>query len=173
MAKLNANNLPKNPRTYEPRATVGNEEIRIQAVKLEVMKAVKSDIERVNDESNLTKEEQRGKASLLRRQREGELVISMTDKSGKSVVCSPATYMEAIEKHTGQDREVCEKDLRDTENRVNRHMRMLHRVTGMGEDHPNLEHKLAGAVTNQDVGAPSLYVMWKDHKEDFLSKLQT
>ena len=110
---MNANDLPKNPRTYEPRATVGNEEIRIQAVKLEVMKAVKSDIERVNDESNLTKEEQRGKASLLRRQREGELVISMTDKSGKSVVCSPATYMEAVKTHTDKDEEASNKDHRE------------------------------------------------------------
>ena len=43
----------------------------------------------------------------------------------------------------------------------------------MGENHPNLEHKLAGATTNQDSGAPNLYVMWKDHKEDFATKHQT
>ena len=83
----------------------------------------------------------------------------MTDKSGKSLVCSPETYMRAINKHTEKDREVCDKVLKETESKVNRHMRTLRRVTGMGELHPNLEQKLGGALINQDVGAPNLYIM--------------
>ena len=172
MRKLESK-LPKNPRIYEPRATVGNEEIIIQATKLEVMKGVRGDLNHHKGESNLTRAELRGKKSLLRRIRGNEIVISMTDKSGKSVVCTPATYLAAVKVHTDKDEEVSSKTLREIETRVNRHMRTLRRVTGMGENHPNLEQKLAGATTNQDSGAPNLYIMWKDHKEDFATKHQT
>ena len=123
--------------------------------------------------TNLTKEEEEGRKRLLKRVRDGEIVVSSTDKTGKLVVTKPATYSKALEVHTAKDLEVDWKELEKTEKLVNRHARIVKQSTGLGEDHPGKERRMAGALFGQDTGAPSLYVMWKEHKEDFYTKMQT
>ena len=100
-------------------------------------------------------------------------MLGRTDKSGKAVVCKPETYGKAIEVQTRKDKEVTEKEMREVELRVNRSMKSLTRVSGMGTKHEGKEMKLAGAVTSQDTGPPTMYILWKDHKPDFLTALQT
>ena len=67
--------------------------------------------------------EQEGKRRVLGRVSNKEIVISMTDKSGKAVVSTPDSYGMAVLKHGEKDDEVADKVLRETEVKVDRHMR--------------------------------------------------
>ena len=74
---------------------------------------------------NLTAQEIKGKESLQKRVKRGEIVIFPTDKSGKLVVSTPSTYLEAAREHTGKDQEVYWSRLETTEREVNRHCTAL------------------------------------------------
>ena len=136
-----------------------------------MMKDVKGDLEEHKNKGNLTKEESKSKASLLKGVKDGELVVNMTDKSRKALVCKPDTYRRSINAHTDMDMEVDDKYLKEI--KMNCHLRSLKRLTGMELNHPGAELKLSGAITNQFSEAPIIYNLCEDHKKDFIRKLHT
>ena len=102
------NELSKCPRLYPPRAAMNAEEVRIQGQRLEVMRqcgALIRDAE-ARPDTNLTEAESCGKEKLQRRIKVREIVIFPTDKSGKLVLSTPNTYMEAASVHTAGDKEL-------------------------------------------------------------------
>ena len=165
MSKLKATDLDFNQRVYEPRAASGGEEIQIQAQKLEVLNQAKKLLKDNNSDTNLTAQTKVGKLKLLRRKRSGELVIFPTDKSGKLVVCLPETYLAAGRVHTSKDMQVGLEELPPTETKVNRHTRALTKIVNLGTSHNGQEQRIAGATKSVDSPAPSLYLLWKDHKQ--------
>ena len=62
-------------------------------------------------------------------------MISMTDNLGKTVVSSSESYKKAVMNHAAKDEEITDKVLNEIKAKVDRHMQMLRRVTGMGEEH--------------------------------------
>ena len=165
MSKLRVTVLSKNQRTHEPRPANGGEEIKIQAQKIEVLKQTKKVLKDNNKDTNLTAQQIVGKLKLLKRKKQGELVIFPTDKSGKLVVCLPETYLEAGRVHTSKDQQVEWSELPTTETKVNRHTRALTKIINLGASHNGQEQRIAGATKSVDSPAPPLYLMWKDHKQ--------
>ena len=106
LCKLDVNTLAKNPRSFEPRMEISGQEVRIQAQKLDILGKAREVKGSTKRNSNLTKEDDIGKRSLLDRVRKGEIVIATTDKSGKLVVSKPETYLEALAVHTTKVEEI-------------------------------------------------------------------
>ena len=77
--------------------------------------------------------------------------------------------------HTDKDIEVNEKVVKDIESKVNKHVHQLRKVAGIREKHilGDKENKLTGAIITNNSGPPLMYVLWKDHKVDFETQLQT
>ena len=84
---------PKKAKCYrltdQPTKQVKESHARDQKEKLEI--------------DNLSDSEKKGLKSLKKRVREGELVITTTDKSGRMAVLSREQYIEAGEEHTSKD----------------------------------------------------------------------
>ena len=57
-------------------------------------------------EQNLTRTEQKGLKSLLKKIREDKILVMKTDKSGKFAVTTKEKYMEMGKVHLGEDKEV-------------------------------------------------------------------
>ena len=57
-------------------------------------------------ESNLSEEERKGLRSILKRIREGEILVMKTDKSGKFCIVSQADYIKMGEVHTKNDKKI-------------------------------------------------------------------
>jgi hypothetical protein len=73
-------------------------------------------------ESNLTREEEKGLKSLKKRIADGSLVICATDKSSRFAIMTMTEYEEAGKKHTNKDEEVDNDFLVDNERRLNGHI---------------------------------------------------
>ena len=174
MTKLKVTNLKKNPRMYEPRAAKNEDNVLIEAQRLEILRRCKDLLPDPNmrrtqqqqqqQQTNLSPAEARGKKLLLRRIAEGELLVTPTDKSGKLVVCLPTTYREAAKVHLDKDQEVPWTKLPEVEREVNRHTAVLRKVLGIGSAHTSQQHRLLGALKSCDSAAPALRLVWKDHK---------
>ena len=81
--RLKCTSLPYNPQVMMPSALANEEEVRIQQFKSDVLKTVKEMARDTQKWSNLDNEEQKGLASLKDRVKQGEIVCSVTDKSGR------------------------------------------------------------------------------------------
>ena len=153
------NELSKCPRLYPPRAAMNAEEVRIQGQRLEVMRqcgALIRDAE-ARPDTNLTEAESCGKEKLQRRIKAGEIVIFPTDKSGKLVLSTPDTYMEAASVHTAGDKEVSWDCLGVVEKEANRHATALRKAFRLGEGHRAQLQRMQGALRADDSPAPPLY----------------
>ena len=98
--------LPFNAYTHQPGPMEDEKEIDAQYVKRELLKITKEYIEenKETERINLSKEQQKGLRSLKKRQKEGEIVIFQTDKSGKMSVDTPQNYAEAAKTHIEKDK---------------------------------------------------------------------
>ena len=167
MSKQRVTELSMNPRTIEPRAAQGIQEIKIQSQKLEEINQCMRKIkikEKDGRETNLTRSEEVGKLKLLKRKKKGEIVMFPTDKSGKIVVSLPETYQRAAQVHLQKDLDVSWSELKVTETRINRHMKALVKIVNLGEQHSGQSQRITGATKSVDSPAPALYLLWKDHK---------
>ena len=72
-----------------------------------------------SQEDNLTKQERRGIRSLLKRREEGEIVIVLTDKSGKLCVMTKEDYLKLGEEHVKKDKEIGREQVRKCEAELN------------------------------------------------------
>ena len=116
------------------------------------------------DQSTLTEAEQRGRDSIMRREKSGELVLTLTYKSGKRAVMTPEIYDELMEPHIRGDTIHTREDVDLAEKQFNGASAQILRAFRMGEEwHHEDRHKSAYRVSHNMV--PSLSQMVKDHKD--------
>ena len=83
---------------------------------------------------NLTEKQKRGIKSLKRKQKEGEIVIFQTDKSGKLAADTPDNYTEAARPHIEKDMIVTQKEYEDVEKLINACSLFWMRMLRVGEE---------------------------------------
>ena len=120
-------------------------------------------------ESNLTENERKGLESLQKRIRDKEIVVMKTDKSGKFAVTTMEIYIEMGSVHTKKDRMISRAELIEIEKQLNGHATYWCKMWGTGGAHDHMSRVISSKVTRSENMA-SMYVMYKDHKEDGSSR---
>ena len=120
--------------------------------------------ERGRQERNLTIEEQRGLKKLEKRKNDGEIVITMTDKSSKMCVMKREEYLRLGEVHVGGDKEIDRPEIQRRERTLNQHTISLLKMWRTGQDHGHKDRIRQSKFTNSENRA-ELYLSYKDHKK--------
>ena len=105
----------------------------------------------------------RGLKSLLRKVKEGLIVILQTDKSGKFAVMSVEDYLAAGKVHTDKDECVGEDFVRETQRILNGHCSLLMKIFNTGSNWSH-ESRHREARLNKSCQVPILKLLFKDHK---------
>ena len=116
-------------------------------------------------ESNLTAQEKRGLRSLEKRRNEGEIVVTMTDKSTKLCIMKREDYLKLGEAHVGKDKEITREEMVRREKVLNSHAISWCRMFRTGENHGHEDRVRASKVTRSGNRA-ELYLSYKDHKAE-------
>ena len=168
MRRKKATDCKYNTRVGLPKARTPAEEALIEARKAEWNKILRDFIDQNCDEkgfqkSNLTPAQKRGLRKLMKRVNEGEVIVCLTDKSGKLAIMSVETYLEAGSAHTDKDQEVTLDDAKEIEKEVNGHTAMLMKIFRYGADWRHEERHRETKV-NQSCSVSSMSLLVKDHK---------
>ena len=111
--------------------------------------------------SSLNNDQQRGRESILKREREGELIVVLTDKRA---VSTPEIYHQLMEPHITGDTIHTRDEVDQAEKQFNGAAAQILKVFKVGEDWRHEDrHKSAYSVRNNMV--PSLSQQVIDHKE--------
>ena len=118
---------------------------------------------RGRQESNLSKSEERGLRSLLKRTREGELVVLPTDKTGQFAVMDRNGYEQAGLVHVKEDTEVGWDELRLAQRELNGHVAMMVKIFRIGE---NWGHgtRVRETMMGESLESCPVHLLYKDHK---------
>ena len=73
---------------------------------------------------NLDSDCKQGLASLKRRVKSGEIIVLLSDRSGRFSVCSPESYLQMGKKHTDKDQRISWEEVSTTQERMNGHVSM-------------------------------------------------
>ena len=119
--------------------------------------------ERDNQEDNLTKQERRGLKSLEKRKKDGEIIITMTDKSSKLCIMKREDYLRLGEDHVSKDLEVDRREVQRREKLLNQHSISWCKIWRTGEGHDHTDRVRAAKITRSENRA-DLYLSYKDHK---------
>ena len=169
MSKIPVTNFKFNTRIIPPKLGTGHQEIAIQNMKDQVLKATHLFCKtkcKANGELNinsLTSSEKRGRNKLMRRVKAGEIVLQTTDKSGKLAIWSKQLYSQAAEEHLSKDTKVNQADVDKLERCSNILAACTCTIFNLGSD-LNQEDRCLKAMTVLDVHPPSTYYLGKDHK---------
>ena len=101
--------------------------------------------------------------SLMKRSKEGELVILNTDKSNKLAVTTLEIYEEMGQVHTSKDREVEEEEVRQVQRTLNGHMSMTLKFLKAGNSW-NHQDRIRSTTINHSEAVSPMYLLVKDHK---------
>ena len=111
----------------------------------------------------MNKEQIQGLKSLKRRQKDGEIVIFQTDKSGKLIADTPENYIEAAKPHIEKDELITVKEYKETEDLINAHavfwLKMLQVAKNSGD-----EQRYKMSMVQENTQYATLYTYRKDHK---------
>ena len=111
---------------------------------------------------NLSDSEQKGLKSLKKRVREGELVLTTTDKSGRMAVLSREQYIEAGKVHTEKDELLDWKTIHYLQNQINSHTWWSSKIFGNSK---NTDQTRMGKNTMEtSYQIPEMSLLVKDHK---------
>ena len=97
--------------------------------------------------------------------RENEIVIVRTDKSGKLAAMLKKDYLEMGLKKIEKDMKMTRREIKENEENLNAHTRMLLKVVNAGEMHGHLKRITDSKITHSETSAP-MYYMYKDHKKE-------
>ena len=114
--------------------------------------------------SNLSPSQSNGIKKLKKRISEGELIVCLTDKSGRLAVMPTELYHSCGNVHTEKDEEVDDETVELTQKLLNGHVSMWMKMTNMGESHQHQQRQRATHI-EQSATVPPLYLLVKDHKK--------
>ena len=113
---------------------------------------------------NLTFSQKKGLLKLRKRIKDSEIVIMLTDKSGKFVITTPEIHDKMGEVHTRKDREISEEKVKELQRYQNGHVAMWLK---MGQVGANWDHqdRFRETCINQSSNVSSFSLLVKDHKK--------
>ena len=120
---------------------------------------------RGEQESNLGEEERKGLKSLIKRTKDGEIIVMKTDKSGKFSVTNREKYIEMGQVHIGKDREVTREEIRSTDKTLNEHSSAWCSIWRTGQNHQQEDRVMQSKMSRSENRA-KLYLSHKDHKKE-------
>ena len=171
MCKERVTDAKYNARSFPPRMASIGDELQIQLCRKEIMNSFAQVRREICDKtgkqqnSNLSDFQQEGKDSLQEKVRSGEIVVTLTDKSGKLAVVEPDLYRRAASVHI-KDREVPWQEVSEVETLLNRHSMQLIKALSMGTKHGKNGQvdRVRKAYTSKDAKPGPIYFLVKDHK---------
>ena len=171
MRKLKVTDAKYNVRSFFPRAAASKEESRLQLRREEMMntfdKYVQTKCTKKGEQKNrnMTMEQLQGRDSLIKRVKEGEIVVTTTDKSGKFAVVETSLYKEGAKEHL-KDEEISIEEVKATEVMMNRHSQQIVTAFKMGTFHGKHGQEVRVGQAFRSVGAQPGPVQFlvKDHK---------
>ena len=113
--------------------------------------------------STMTEQQRRGKASLIRREKNEELVLVASDKSGKLIPMSPELYRQSMEPHIRGDSVHSREDVLKAEKQFNGASKQILRAFKFGEAWGH-EDRFVMAAKAENNEVPDLNQLVKDHK---------
>ena len=166
--RMRATDLPFNKRVQLPEPVDPTVEISLQDLKYK-LKSVTSEYcqrSKQNKFSNLTNSEKRG---LREVNRDEDVVIFQTDKSGRFSIDTVDNYREACANHIPEeDTVISEEEYSECQREINAHSGMWTRILKAGENVSGGKIKAADRIrknlTVQNHSTAPLYALRKDHK---------
>ena len=168
MRKRRVTDMKENSRVILPKPLTAHEEAKI-AVRREHFEEVFSEYcqehcsEKGEQKSNLTFSQRNGLRKLKKRIKDGEIVVMLTDKSGKLAVSDVESYMEMGAVHTSKDTEVGDETVRKIQRLYNGHTSMWLKMANVGENWDH-EDRLRESCLQNTNNVPPMYLLAKDHK---------
>ena len=159
-----------NTRVMPPKVGSGDQELSIQLMKSEVLRASSMFCKSKCDESGtlknmtLSRSEVRGRTKLLKRVKDSEMVLSSTDKSGKIAVWSRDLYLEAAQEHITKDDLVNQELVNKFENQANGLATATCNAFNLGSEREQ-QDRVSKAMKVFDVPPPNVFFLAKDHKD--------
>ncbi len=106
-----------------------------------------------------------GLTSLLRRKKEGEMIIAESDKGKTITVMSPECHHRIGMEMTQGDREIGDRKVRTTQRKMAAHGRALSKIFNVGESKgPNNQDRCFANASSEACSVPILKVARKTHK---------
>ena len=172
-SKRRVTDLPTNRRINVPEPEDDGVEVVFANMKNRISQAARKYIDQNCEEngmiktknSNTTEEVRRGTESLKERSKRGEIVVTMTDKSGKMSVNTRENYVESMQKHIKDDPVMSWEEKEKLERNINGHTLQLGRILEVGENFQH-EERVKNALRNKNCHVPGLAGLAKDHKEN-------
>ena len=115
------------------------------------------------DPLNLTKNEIKAMKTLKDRIKEGELIVSQTDKSSRFAVLSKQQYLESGKVHTSKDKEISWKEVAYLQKQINSHVWWLTKILKYGQKKD--PERLLRNLQNHCLEVPDMALLIKDHKQ--------
>ena len=111
---------------------------------------------------NLSKSEIQGLKSLKNRIKQGEVVVTMTDKSGRMAVVTRDQYFKSGEAHTKKDKQLAWNEVKYIQNQLNNHTWWLSSILGnsKGTD----QSRMFKNIHDNSAQLPEMHLLLKDHK---------
>ena len=170
MRKLKVTDAKYNVRSFFPRAAAPKDESKLQ-LRRQMMdtfdKYVQTKCTKKGEQKsrNMSIEQIQGRDSLLKRVKEGEIVITTTDKSGKFALVETSLYKEGAKEHL-KDEEISVEEVKETEVLMNRHSQQIVDAFMMGTVHGKHGQEIRIGQAFRSVGAQPGPVQFlvKDHK---------
>ena len=166
--KRRTTDVKKNARVIFPRTGSFQVEAKFELIRIEAMQVFEEYAREKcgkggKQHSNLNKSEQRGLKSLLKRTKEGEIVVLPTDKTGNFSVMDRARYEEAGLSHVKKDQEVGWAELRQAQKELNGHTSMLIKIFKIGSDW-NHGQRVRESMLGNSLEVCPVHLLFKDHK---------
>ena len=176
MSKMRVTDAKYNIRSDPTRAAPPGQEVFIQGRRMDLLGQFQRYRESECNEkgeqniTNMSVTQVEGRDMLQKRVKNGEVVVTMTDKSGKFAVVQSEMYREAVKVHLN-DTEIEWKGpargvdgVEEKELLLSRHAVQLTKVFKMGTKHGQ-ETRIHQAFTSRGGRPGPLYVLVKDHKK--------
>ena len=168
LRKRRVTDLKENSRVILPRPLSTTEEAFIAVRRENVHNIFKEYSKEMCQEdgeqkSNLTPAQMRGLKKIRKRIKAGEIVILLTDKSGKLAVTTMESYIKMGEVHIQEDREVTMESCKEIQRKLNGHMSMWLKISGMGENWRQYD-RMRETTINHSCSVAPLSLLIKDHK---------
>ena len=115
------------------------------------------------DPINLLKTEIEALRSLKTKIKEGELIVSQTDKSSRFAVLTKQQYLESGKVHTSKDKEISWKEVGYMQAQVNSHVWWLSHILGYAKKTDPT--RMLRNIQNHYLEVPDMALLVKDHKK--------
>ena len=140
-----------NTRTLPPVEATRKAEAAILVQGESIKRTVTEHMKKTEQETVLTDVQEKGRRRLAKRVKDGQILITYTDKDARTVICTPDDYKQAARVHTSKDMEVEWSILEPTITRMNRTAKAVVRMFRVGQGGSQSQRdRINKAVITQD-----------------------